>query len=88
MNKMKFEFLEAYNALFSDSYKRLDRSLKIKLKAMKYCQDFFDFQRRRFRRKTGISGSKIFDRITLSGPAEFTRDQEELTNQRLLSFVK
>jgi hypothetical protein len=39
---MKMEFLEAYNSLFNNSYKRLDRALKIKLKAMKYCQEFFD----------------------------------------------
>ena len=42
LNRMKMEFLEAYDALFSSSYRRLDRALKMKLKAMKYCQEFFE----------------------------------------------
>ena len=69
---MKMEFYEAYNALFSDSYKRLDRALKIKLKAMRYCQEFYDLQQKRMSKKrNGSIGPKFFDRISLNGPAEY-----------------
>lgn len=39
LNRMKQEFLEAYEKLFSDAYNRLRRSLTLKLKAMKICAD-------------------------------------------------
>ena len=39
---MKNEFLESYEALFDDSYVKLYRTLRVKLKAMKHCQDVLD----------------------------------------------
>ena len=76
LNKMKMEFLEAYNSLFNDSYKRLDRALKIKLKAMKYCQEFFEIQQKRFNRRFTYNDGNIkaFDKINISGPAAFSTD--------------
>lgn len=38
INKMKQEFLEAYETLFFDTFKRLCRTLKVKLNAMRICQ--------------------------------------------------
>ena len=38
LNRMKAEFLDAYEDLFNDAYQRLFRALKIKLSAMKHCQ--------------------------------------------------
>jgi len=42
LNRMKQEFLEAYEKLFSDSYNRLRRALTLKLKAMKICADKYE----------------------------------------------
>lgn len=39
LNRMKQEFLEAYEKLFSDAYNRLRRSLTLKLKAMRICAE-------------------------------------------------
>jgi hypothetical protein len=54
LNKMKMEFFEAYNSIFSNQYKRLDRTLKIKLKAMKYCQEFYIKSKKKFKRRDGV----------------------------------
>lgn len=35
---MKTEFIEAYEGLMANSYDRLDRSHKLKLQAIKYCE--------------------------------------------------
>jgi len=40
--RMKNEFLEAYEKIFSDANTRLRRALTLKLKAMKICGDKFD----------------------------------------------
>ena len=40
--KMKNEFLESYEAIFDDSYIKLYRTLRVKLRAMKHCQDILD----------------------------------------------
>jgi len=37
LNRMKQEFLEAYEKLFNDAYTRLRRALQLKLKAMSIC---------------------------------------------------
>ena len=37
LNKMKHEFQEPYEDLFESSYTLLQKCLKIKLKAIKYC---------------------------------------------------
>ena len=42
LSRMKNEFLEAYESMFSDSYQRLYRTLRIKLRAMKHCQQILD----------------------------------------------
>ena len=42
LNRMKYEFKEPYDNLFDCAYTRLQRSLKIKLKAIKYCNDNYD----------------------------------------------
>lgn len=42
LNRMKGEFLEAYEDLFSDAYQRLYRTLKIKLETMQHCQNILD----------------------------------------------
>jgi hypothetical protein len=34
---MKYEFLEAYENIFQHSFKILPRALKIKMKAIRYC---------------------------------------------------
>lgn len=39
LHRMKQEFLEAYEKMFSDAHTRLRRALTLKLKAMKICQD-------------------------------------------------
>lgn len=39
LNRMKQEFLEVYQKLFSDAYNRLRRSLTLKLKAMRLCAE-------------------------------------------------
>ena len=39
LNRMKQEFLEAYEKLFSDAYDRLRRALNLKLKAMRICAE-------------------------------------------------
>ena len=39
LNRMKQEFLEAYEKLFNDAYNRLRRSLTLKLKAMRLCAE-------------------------------------------------
>ena len=39
LNRMKTEFLEAYQKMFSDSFTRLRRALILKLKAMKICSE-------------------------------------------------
>ena len=39
LNMMKNEFYEAYTQLFQNSFNRLRRLLRIKLKAIKYCHD-------------------------------------------------
>ena len=39
LNRMKQEFLEAYEKLFRDAYNRLRRSLSIKLKVMTLCAE-------------------------------------------------
>ena len=39
LNRMKQEFLEAYEKLFNDAYNRLRRSLTLKLKAMRICAE-------------------------------------------------
>lgn len=38
LTRMKNEFLEAHESLFNDAYQRLYRTLRVKLKAMKLCQ--------------------------------------------------
>ncbi len=38
LNKMRWEFLEAYEALFQNAYNRLNRALKVKLHAIKFCK--------------------------------------------------
>jgi|APSaa5957512535_1039671.scaffolds.fasta_scaffold151608_1 hypothetical protein len=42
LNRMKGEFLEAYEDLFSDAYQRLYRTLKVKLETMQKCQSILD----------------------------------------------
>ena len=37
--KMKLEFREVYTKLFSDSYTRLRRCIKLRIKAIKLCED-------------------------------------------------
>jgi len=39
LNRMKQEFLEAYQKLLGDAYNRLRRALTLKLKAMKICAE-------------------------------------------------
>mmetsp|Transcript_36132 Transcript_36132/g.55484 ORF Transcript_36132/g.55484 Transcript_36132/m.55484 type:complete len:216 (+) Transcript_36132:708-1355(+) len=38
LNKMRWEFLEAYEGLFQNAYNRLNRALKVKLHAIKFCK--------------------------------------------------
>ena len=40
LDKMKIEYMDAFEYLFSSGFKRLNRSLKIKLAAIKYCKNF------------------------------------------------
>ena len=47
INKMKQEFLEAYETLFYDTFKRLCRTLKVKLNAMRICQKQLDEEMQR-----------------------------------------
>jgi len=44
LNRMKQEFMEAYEKLFNDAYNRLRRSLSLKLKAMNLCAEREDMQ--------------------------------------------
>ena len=39
LNRMKQEFYEVYQQLFSDAYNRLRRALTLKLKAMRLCAE-------------------------------------------------
>jgi hypothetical protein len=39
LNRMKQEFYEVYQKLFSDAYNRLRRALTLKLKAMRICAE-------------------------------------------------
>ena len=39
LNRMKTEFSDIYQSMFTDSYNRLRRSLTLKLKAMKICAE-------------------------------------------------
>lgn len=40
LNMMRFEFYEAYQNLFDNTYNRLRRTIRIKLKAVRYCQKY------------------------------------------------
>ena len=42
LNRMKQEFLDCYEKLFSDAFNRLRRALTLKLRGMKQCGDRFD----------------------------------------------
>ena len=53
LNRMKQEFLEAYEKLFNDAYTRLRRALQLKLKAMNIC----DATDNDYRMKSNRSGN-------------------------------
>ena len=40
LDRMRIEFIEAFDDLFFSGFKRLNRSLKVKLAATKYCKTF------------------------------------------------
>ena len=40
LDKMRVEFSEEFEFLFESGFKRLNRSLKIKLAAIRYCKEF------------------------------------------------
>jgi len=40
LDRMKIEYIDAFEFLFGSGFKRLNRSLKIKLAAIKYCKNF------------------------------------------------
>lgn len=42
LDQMQLEFGDAFEYLFSRGFKRLDRSHKIKLAAIKYCKAFLN----------------------------------------------
>ena len=39
---MKYDFKEEYKSLFRNAFTRLNKTLKIKLKAIQYCQSITD----------------------------------------------
>jgi len=40
LDRMRIEFIEAFDDLFFSGFKRLNRSLKVKIAALKYCKTF------------------------------------------------
>ena len=42
LNRMRMEFVEAYESLYDCAYARLDRALNIKVKAIKYANNWMD----------------------------------------------
>lgn len=63
---MKNEFMEAYQYLFENTYNRLRRTIKVKLKAIKYCNKYMyrdDAYYGDSRRFKGMGGEILVDKI-------------------------
>ena len=58
LEKMKVEYIEAFEFLFQSGFKRLNRSLKVKLAAIEYCKNFM---------RTDQEGNYKEHSITLEG---------------------
>ena len=63
---MKNEFMEAYQYLFENTYNRLRRTIKVKLKAINYCNKYMYRDEEHYgdkRRYKGLGGEMLVNKI-------------------------
>ena len=64
LDKMRVEFENSFDFLFDSGFKRLNRALKIKLSAIKYCKNFMKGTGKtaKFGVKSKLSGKSLIDK--------------------------